>query len=103
MSSERKTPSDDRKPMNHEVEREDPLGGAEQLLSRVIPSGVDRRTFLMRSALVGATAVLTGRSVSAEERTKRSTADAAAALGGPRCRQEAEGAGDDDSWTSSTR
>ena len=74
MSSERKTPSDDRKPMNHEVEREDPLGGAEQLLSRVIPSGVDRRTFLMRSALVGATAVLTGRSVSAEERTKRSTA-----------------------------
>ena len=74
MSSERKTPSDDRKPMNHEVEREDPLGGAEQLLSRVIPSGVDRRTFLMRSAVIGATAVITGRPMSAEERTKRSTA-----------------------------
>ena len=75
MSSERKTPVDDPKPMSHEVEREDPLVGSEQLLSGAIPSGVDRRTFLMRSALVGATAVLTGRSVSAEERTKRSTAE----------------------------
>jgi L-serine dehydratase len=32
-----------------------------------IPDGVDRRTFLMRSAVIGAAAVLTGRSVSADE------------------------------------
>ena len=39
-----------------------------------IPDGVDRRTFLMRSAVVGAATVLTGRPVSAAEQTKRATA-----------------------------
>jgi L-serine dehydratase len=38
------------------------------------PAGVDRRTFLMRSAVIGATAVLTGRSISAQERTAAATA-----------------------------
>jgi L-serine dehydratase len=37
---------------------------------------VDRRTFLMRSAVVGATTVILGRSLSAQERTDRSTAPA---------------------------
>ena len=43
---------------------DDPLDLADQLDSVVIPHGVDRRTFLMRSAVVGAAAVMTGRSVS---------------------------------------
>ena len=59
----------------HEPEREDPLGDSDELISPEIPKGVDRRTFLMRSAVVGATAVMVGRSVSAQERTKRSTAE----------------------------
>jgi L-serine dehydratase len=46
------------------------------VLSAKVPQGVDRRTFLMRSAVVGATAVMIGRKVSAEERAERSTAAA---------------------------
>ena len=57
-----------------EADREDPLGPADQLISQEIPPGVDRRTFLMRSAVIGATAVITGRTVSAQERTQRATA-----------------------------
>src|SRR5678815_2689853 len=53
---------------------EDLLNDTSSLLSQEIPNGVDRRTFLMRSAVVGATAVMTGRVVSAQERTERSTA-----------------------------
>jgi len=52
-------------------EREDPLASAERLISQPIPDGVDRRAFLMRSALIGATAVLTGRAVSAQQRADR--------------------------------
>src|SRR5205814_2755742 len=37
-----------------------------------IPSDTDRRTFLMRSALIGATAIIIDRPVSAQERTERS-------------------------------
>ena len=44
------------------------------------PPGVDRRTFLMRSAVVGAAAVITGRVVSAEEQAKAATAAAAQGL-----------------------
>ena len=54
--------------------REDQLGREDDLTSREVPEGVDRRTFLMRSAVVGATAVMTGRNVSAQERTARSIA-----------------------------
>jgi L-serine dehydratase len=39
-----------------------------------VPAGVDRRTFLMRSAVIGATTVITGRALSAEESTARATA-----------------------------
>ncbi len=42
-----------------------PVQDSDQLKSVVIPHGVDRRTFLMRSAVVSAAAVMTGRSVSA--------------------------------------
>jgi L-serine dehydratase len=48
--------------------------GSDQLPLSEVPPGVDRRTFLMRSAVVGATAVMTGRDVSAQERADRSTA-----------------------------
>ena len=54
-------------------EQEDLIGSADQLLKEEIPSGVDRRTFMMRSAVVGATAVITGRAISAQERTTRAT------------------------------
>jgi len=59
----------------YKADREDPLGRVDQLTSQEVPPGVDRRTFLMRSAVIGATAVILGRSVSAEERTERSTAE----------------------------
>ena len=55
-------------------ENDDLLNDTSNLLSQEIPTGVDRRTFLMRSAVVGATAVMSGRVVSAQERTERSTA-----------------------------
>jgi len=60
----------------HLVRGDDPLGRTEDVLSQEVPSGVDRRTFLMRSAVVGATAVMVGRQVSAQERAERSTAPA---------------------------
>ena len=43
-----------------------PLANQDPFIEQEIPPGVDRRTFLMRSAVVGATAVMLGRSVSAE-------------------------------------
>ena len=52
-------------------ENDDLLNDTSNLLSQEIPAGVDRRTFLMRSAVVGATAVMTGRVVSAQERNER--------------------------------
>src|SRR5215813_7291925 len=45
------------------------LGSPHQLVSQEVPPGVDRRTFLMRSAVVGAAAVMTGNVVSAKTRT----------------------------------
>ena len=58
----------------NEPDQEDQLGNFEDVTSHNVPDGVDRRTFLMRSAVVGATAIMTGRSISAQERTKASTA-----------------------------
>src|SRR4026208_1679151 len=49
--------------------REDPLADTSQLISQEIPPGVDRRHFLIRSAVGGAPAVMTGRTLSAPERT----------------------------------
>jgi L-serine dehydratase len=45
--------------------QDDPFDLSDQLKPVAIPHGVDRRAFLMRSAVVGAAAVMTGRSVSA--------------------------------------
>src|SRR6185369_10265157 len=53
----------------NEKDCDDPLGNAEDLLSQEIPSGVDRRSFLMRSAVVGAAAIMTGKNLLAADRT----------------------------------
>jgi len=50
-----------------EVVREDPLADMSGLISKEIPPGVDRRKFLMRSAVGGAAAVMMGRSVSTQQ------------------------------------
>src|SRR3954449_6435342 len=55
-----------------EADQPDPLGSTDQLAAHNIPSGVDRRAFLMRSTLIGATAVMTGCAVPAEERATKS-------------------------------
>src|SRR4030095_5777117 len=57
-----------------EVVREDPFADTSQLLSQEVPPGVDRRNFLIRSAVGGAAAVMMGRSVSAHERTTKALA-----------------------------
>ena len=57
----------DDKPIN----REDPLGSVGQFTLQKIPAGVDRRAFFMRSALIGAAAVMTGCSVPAEKRAEK--------------------------------
>ena len=43
-----------------DVFRDDPLADTRPLLSREVPAGVDRRHFLIRSAVGGAAAVMTG-------------------------------------------
>ena len=52
----------------------DDTARADDLEAHEVPAGVDRRTFLMRSAVVGAAAVITGRGISAEEATARASA-----------------------------
>ena len=52
-----------------EVDRDDLLGNTNDLISQEIPPGVDRRNFLMRSAVVGAAAIMTGRNLIAADRT----------------------------------
>jgi L-serine dehydratase len=54
---------------DREALRQDPLADTSGLISAEIPPGVDRRNFLIRSAVGGAAAVMTGRYISAEERT----------------------------------
>jgi L-serine dehydratase len=52
----------------------DPLESTVDLISKEVPPGVDRRTFLMRSAVVTAATVITGNHMSAEEAAQRSSA-----------------------------
>jgi L-serine dehydratase len=49
----------------------DPFESPEEWAAQEVPQGVDRRKFLMRSALIGATAVMTGRPVSAQGKANR--------------------------------
>ena len=59
-----------------EAAPENPLADTRQLISPEIPNGVDRRSFLMRTAVGGAAAVLTGCSASPEEKTAKAVATA---------------------------
>src|SRR5258705_12972714 len=51
-----------------------PLGSTMELISKGVPPGVDRRSFLIRSAVGGAAAVMTGSVVSAHERVEKAVA-----------------------------
>jgi hypothetical protein len=53
----------------------DSLSNADELVARYVPPGVDRRTFIMRSAVIGAATVMTGRVISARERTLKAFAE----------------------------
>ena len=55
--------------MSNKENEKDPLADTSQLISQEVPPGVDRRNFLIRSAVGGAAAVMTGRVLSADERT----------------------------------
>jgi L-serine dehydratase len=60
--------------MTREPTGQKPLQIESELSSIESPADVDRRTFLMRSAVIGAAAVMTGRAVPAAEQTARATA-----------------------------
>src|SRR4051794_40593796 len=66
-----------------EADQEDPLSRSDRLISQEIPHGMVRRTFLMRSAVVGATALITGHNISAQQRTERATGAPLIATGTP--------------------
>src|SRR5881394_300152 len=53
----------------NDLHSDDPLGEPDDLISQEIPSGVDRRKFLMRSAVVGAAAMMTGKTLLAADRS----------------------------------
>src|SRR4030081_1962800 len=59
---------------SHESNLGDPFDSTVELISREVPQGVDRRTFLMRSAVVSSAVVITGNYMSAQEMTQRSSA-----------------------------
>ena len=61
------------KEQSTEVAQEDILANYDQVVTQEIPGGVDRRTFLMRSAVLGAAVVITGNPITAQEMAKRST------------------------------
>src|SRR5690349_7741131 len=52
-----------------ELAQEDILDPKGATLTEDVPPGVDRRSFLIRSAVVGAAAIMTGKTISAAERT----------------------------------
>src|SRR5262245_1490833 len=58
---------------------DDPLADTRQLVAQDVPHGVDRRRFLMRAAVGGAAAVMTGCSQTPEQRTAQAVATAAPA------------------------
>src|SRR5258705_10380165 len=58
----------------NEADCNDPLGNTDELISKEIPPGVDRRSFLIRSAVGGAAAVMTGNIISARERIEKAVA-----------------------------
>jgi L-serine dehydratase len=61
----------------HDASPEDPLADTRELISPEIPQGVDRRRFLMRAAVGGAAAVMTGCTTTPEEKTVKAVETAA--------------------------
>ena len=61
------------KPLNEPAptEQGDPLGSVDNIVAQKVPDGVDRRAFLMRSALIGATAIILDRPISPELRAAK--------------------------------
>ena len=66
-----------------DVTGNDPLSSPEELVAQDVPPGVDRRTFIMRSAVIGAATVMTGRVVSARERKLKAFAESLEPPQGP--------------------
>jgi L-serine dehydratase len=68
-----------------EAEGKDPLTSSlENLIPQEVPSGLDRRAFLMRSALVGAMSVITGHRVPAQQnKAIPASAEPKGVAGGP--------------------
>src|SRR5437763_6976722 len=64
---------------NKDAEKSDPLADTRSLTSLETPRGVDRRSFLMRSAVGGAAAVMTGCAASPDARTAKAVETAAPA------------------------
>jgi len=62
---------------------EDRLGCMDSITSEEVPAGVDRRNFFMRSAVIGATAVILGSPISCRERKNRSEGTANRTAGTP--------------------
>ena len=92
MSDKTNVTSEDNVPSTEEpreVFREDPLADTTALVSAEVPPGVDRRNFLIRSAVGGAAAVMMGRVVSAETRTAMALATMPQAK--PAAKQPAKG------------
>src|SRR6516165_12120199 len=58
----------------HDASPDDPLGDPRRLVALETPPGLDRRGFLMRAAVGGAAAVMTGCSPSPEEKTAKAVA-----------------------------
>jgi len=56
-----------------EADREDLLDREDQFIAQEIPPGVGRRTFLMRSAVISAAAMMTGRSIAAQAKIQQTT------------------------------
>jgi len=56
-----------------------------------VPAGTDRRSFLMRSAVIGAAAVMTGCDMPKEERAERATSEAATPPAAPAAKPPAMG------------
>ena len=60
-----------------EAEAEDPLSSSEEIASQQIPEGMDRRAFLMRTAMIGAMTVIAGDiPMSAQEKAKKAATGA---------------------------
>ena len=61
----------DRSGRCHESDSADPLDSTVELISNGFPPGVDRRAFLMRSAMIGAMSVMSGAAISCEEKREK--------------------------------